>query len=282
MIDGVRQFYLKNKNGQIYDMTRPERLFWLPEGFGWGIESVTERLGLTYFVVEENEVQPMPSGNMVFRTYDEFRRFLQFCYVGGLTLYYSPAYVVENKRWFALDVSLIIDKSEIKPENDHLVCPVQFTGLSYWYELKTYQTITGATDESGKKYPYTYPSTYGTGQSNIMHVNTELDSYFKLTIFGAVTNPQWSIVKNGEVVHIGKVNTEISALQKFVVNTDPAKMEIAVYNRRNDKFLRNAYQESVFSTQRIFSIPKGETSFVVSSDDETQIINAILEVYSRV
>lgn len=281
MIDGVRRFKLRNADGQFYDMTRPEALFWQPNGLGWGYETETERLGMTYYILENNEVQPNPTGSMVFRTYDEFHRFLQFCYVGGLVLYYSPAYKELDEKWFCLDVQIQIDKSEIEVDNNHLICPVEFLGTSYWYRTDVYQTM-GTSELGEKKYTYTYPYRYGVGESNIMHIYNELPSYFKLTINGAVTNPSWTVYVNGKEVNKGKVNVAVESTQKFVVNTIPDEMEIALYDKQTDERIQSVYQNSDFTTLRIFALPRGECSVVVSSDDAVVILDATIEVMSHV
>ena len=281
MIDGARQFKLKNADGQFYDMTRPDAFIWNPKGLGWGHETETERLGMTYYIVQNNEVQPNPSGDMVFRTYDEYHNFLKFCYVGGLVLYYSPHYVSLDKKWFCLDVEIRIDKSEIEYENEHLICPVEFIGTSYWYRTDTYETL-GVSELGGKKYTYTYGYRYGFGQSNIIHISNELASYFKLTINGAITNPCYSVYVNGKEIRKGKINVAVESTQKLVVNTVPDKMEIALYDKMTDERIENIYQKSDFSTLRIFALPRGECSFVITSDDSVAIFDATLEVMSHV
>ena len=79
MIAGVRQFKLINALGAEYDMTRPDALLHAPDGLGWGTEATVNRLGMTYIGINEKEIHQSPSGEMVFRTYEEYGRFLSFC-----------------------------------------------------------------------------------------------------------------------------------------------------------------------------------------------------------
>ena len=135
MIAGVRQFKLINGNGTEYDMTRPDALLHAPDGLGWGTEATVNRLGMTYIGINEKEIHQSPSGEMVFRTYEEYGRFLSFCQQGGLVLCYKPI-----DTWYYCECLISIQKSEIQWKNNHLICPVQFTLLSYWYEKVVAQT----------------------------------------------------------------------------------------------------------------------------------------------
>ena len=135
MIAGVRQFKLINALGREYDMTRPDALLHAPDGLGWGTERTVNRLGMTYIGINEKEIHQSPSGEMVFRTYEEYGRFLSFCQQGGLVLCYKPI-----DTWYYCEALISIQKSEIQWENNHLICPVQFTLLSYWYEKVVAQT----------------------------------------------------------------------------------------------------------------------------------------------
>ena len=135
MIAGVRQFKLINALGREYDMTRPDALLHAPDGLGWGTEATVNRLGMTYIGINEKEIHQSPSGEMVFRTYEEYGRFLSFCQQGGLVLCYKPI-----DTWYYCEALISIQKSEIQWENNHLICPVQFTLLSYWYEKVVAQT----------------------------------------------------------------------------------------------------------------------------------------------
>lgn len=263
IITGVRQFRLINKTGAIYNMTRPDRLLYDPQGLGWGEEVTTQRLGMTYYTVDKNELQSMPAGEMVFRTYRAYADFLSFCQVGGLVLCYKPV-----STWYYLPVIITIDKSEIKPDTNHLVCPVRFTGLSYWRERIVAQTRTGGEETGGKIYPYVYPYIYGTGRRNVFDFELVLPSYFTLTIFGPVTNPAYTISQDGETVNSGKINTTIEAGHKLVINTDPNEMEIAEYTSGGE-YVANRYGDSDFTTARIFELPRGASRMTITSEDIT-------------
>lgn len=275
MINGVRQFKLLNALGQEYDMTRPDALLHDPDGLGWGTERTVERLGMTYIGIDEREIRQTPTGEMIFRSYEEYGRFLSFCQQGGLVLCYKPL-----ETWYYCECLISVNKSEIEWENDHLICPVEFSLLSYWYERVVAQTGEQGESESEKQYAYTYSYQYGAGASNVFNIDCDLPSYYRLQIMGEATNPSWRLVVNGEIVKTGKVNATFTANQKLVINTNPKEVCIDRYNK-NGTLISSVYGLSDFSTDRLFALPQGQSQLQVQTDDATPP-TVILEVLKHV
>lgn len=275
MIPNVRQFKLINGNGAEYDMTRPEALLHSPSGLGWGTERTINRLGMTYVAIDEREKRQTPSGEMIFRSYAEYSAFLSFLQVGGLVLRYKP-----ESTWYYVKCLASIDKSEIRVSSNHLICPITFVPTSYWYKRTVVHTGVPEPSEDSKTYDYTYAYTYGNGVANSFDLDIALPSYFKLTIFGTATNPQWRVRVNGDIVLSGKVNTTVASAQKLVVNTNPKEMEIATYSL-SDVRIASVYGSSDFTTERIFALPRGQSQFQVLTDDVDQP-TVMLEVLEHV
>lgn len=263
MIPNVRQFKLINGNGAEYDMTRPEALFHDPDGLGWGTERTINRLGQTYIAIDEREIHQQPTGEMVFRNYTEYATFLSFCQVGDLQLAYKP-----RETWYYVRCLISINKSEIKHDTLHLVCPVTFTLTSYWYERVVAQTSEPEESGTSKTYRYTYSYQYGQGTVNAFDITLALPSYFKLTIFGERTNPAYRVLQNGSTIKTGKVNATVGSAQKLVINTNPKEMEIRLYTLSGTR-INSQYGNSDFSTERFFALPRGECQLQVLSDDDT-------------
>lgn len=283
MIEGARNFKLINKTGAEYDITRPEALFWEPDGLGWGYEPEYSRLGMTFTTLgklAETERQAVISGNMVFRTYDEYHNFLIFCQVGGLSLAYMPHYIGMDLKWFYVDVIVSIDKSEIKPDNNHLVCPVTFTAVSYWYDKQVAQTAQQGDDLGGKVYTYTYPYRYGVGASNVLYFDVPLASYFKLYFMGAVTNPRYDLYVGDTVVASGKFFVTADSSQMLVIDTNPKTIEASLY-LKTGAYVNDVYQTSDFTKRRFFAIPAGESRMIVQSDD-VDLPTVMIEVQRHV
>lgn len=276
MIPNVRQFKLINKNGTEYDMTRPEALLHSPSGLGWGTEANITRLGMTYVAIDEREKHQTPSGEMIFRTYQEYANFLAFIQVGGLTLCYKPV-----NTWYYCKCLAAIDKSEIRVANNHLICPITFTPTSYWYERIIRQTSTAVMTENAKEYDYQYDYQYQINASNTFEFDLSLPSYFKLTIFGEATNPVWTLSVNGVNQKGGKVSTTVTTGTKLIVNTDPSAMQIWLYNASTGASIQNEYGNSDFTTVRIFPLPRGKSKLAITSDDLTPPQVAV-EVYAHV
>lgn len=271
----VRQFNLKNKNGAIFDLMRKDAFFNNPDGLGWGVTSTVVEVGNAYIVTNEEPARPAPSGEMVFEGYRQYREFLDFAQAGGLVLGYKPI-----DKWCFLDVSISLGKAEIKPGNGRLVCPVDFQGLSQWYEaLQAYQ-ISG-NKAAGKAYPYSYPYTYKNGLNSTIDVkNGQLPSYAQISIFGPVEDPQWALYQFGERVATGRLNGTIIQGHKLVVDSHPASMQIAEYSVEGE-FVSNRYQDSDFSTERLFELPAGECQLVFTQSSASPV-TAFVEVRKRV
>lgn len=274
MIAGVRQFKMINANGQEYDMTRPEALFYSPTGLGWGEDATVQEVGDAYILTQRKPKKPAPGGSMVFRTYAEYQNFLNFLQVGGLVLCYKPI-----NTWYYLDVVASIDKSEINHEDDHLTCPMTFTATSSWYEkLVAYQAQSSG---GGKTYSYTYPYTYTSSAAGTVEIpNGNLASYPRITIFGPVDTPTWALYQGGTRLETGRVNLEVPTGHKLIVDANPSTMEIAEYTN-DGVFVANRYADSDFTTARLFMLPAGPCS-VVFTQEGVGVVSAFVEVRKRV
>lgn len=270
----VRQFNLTNANGQVFDLMRTDAFLYKPDGLGWGVDTTVMAVGDSYVVTDTEPEKPAPSGQMVFAGYAQYNEFLAFVQIGGLTLGYNTL-----GKWIYLDVSLSISKGEIDEKSMCLLCDVNFTSLSSWYEkLKAFQTQdTGG----GKTYDYTYPYTYTSSTAGTIDIaNGNLPSYPKITIFGPVTNPFWALYQGDTRLQTGRINITVPDGNKLVIDSHPATMEIAEYTR-DGQFIANRYGDSDFATARLFMLPAGKCS-VVFTQDGVGVVDAFVEVKKRV
>ena len=216
------------------------------------------------------------SKKIIFRDYSEYQSFLDFVQVGGLTLGYMPL-----RSWRYLDCVVQLEKSEIKPNTNRLISPITFLAKSYWYEsLQIYQT-SGEIRETDKLYAFKYEYTYGDASSGSVEVyNGKLPSFFRVMMLGPLTNPSWRVFVGGNLYKEGKLNVTIPSGHKLVVDTYPATMEISEYTT-DDVFVRDLYGESDFSTERIFQLPPGQSSIILT-DESVTIPTGWVEVKKRV
>lgn len=291
----VRQFGLKNaKSGDndMYDLMDLNHMFMNPKGLGWGEESTTMRIGQTFLETERNPQQPKPSGEMWFSTYEYYDEFVKFCQVGGLVLCYKPS---DSIMWRYLEVSAQISKTEIDHDTGYLTCDTNFTGLSRWYEAVEVADTRGEVDEDAKIYAdhgasyatedryfyqYAYDSSKPLVDDQYYYIyNSEfagtitlemgvVESYFRLTIYGPCVNPYYTLYVDGLPYKSGKFNLELYAGQKLIVDTHPATMEARKYTT-DGELLEDCYGYSDFTTERIFTIPPGNSYIVIAAQDSS-------------
>ena len=284
MINGVRNFKIKNATGAERDLTRPGYLLWQPDGLGWGVDVEVMTVGNTFVVTDEQEKRPNPSGTMVFAGYAEYDDFLTFVQHGGLSLGYRP---LDTDNWRWLDCVIQIDKSEIDHTNNHLLCPVTFNATSHWYELALELTPQGTIDDNAliyldnQYYGYGYPYFYEDSTAGGIAINNGvLPSYFRLTFIGPITNPVYTLYVNNEVTKRGRIICNVAANHKLIIDTRPGHAEINEYNADGSLYL-DRYGDSDFTTERFFQIPGGVSAMVITAESSEQP-NVTLEVFRRV
>lgn len=279
----VRQFKLRNGAGQEFDMMRYDAFLYEPKGLGWGIKAETVPVGNSYHVTDETVNQPSPSGTMNFAGYAQYEEFLHFVQSGGLVLCYMPI-----NTWRYLRVYVVIDKDEISHENNRLLCPVTFQGVSQWYEATLILNAQAeAVDEDAKLYNADYSDQYAyryyyedvTAGGVAVH-NGALPSYWKATIYGSTTNPEWRLYVNDVLTKSGKITATIATGHSLVVNAVPSEFSIIEYDANGDLYL-DQYGNSVWTTERFFELPAGD-SMVLFTDDTQDTPKAQIEVYRRV
>ena len=270
----IRQFNLTNANGVVFDLMRKDAFLHEPEGLGWGLEKTVMRAGDGYIVTDTQPLEPAPSGEMVFLGYEQYEEFLAFCQVGDLVLGYKTV-----GAWRYLDVGIEIDKTEIDYDSHRLLCPIDFTALSGWYEkLVAYQAQPSG---GGKTYSYTYPYTYTSSAAGTVEIpNGNLASCPRITIFGPVDTPTWALYQGGTRLETGRVNLEVPTGHKLIVDANPSTMEIAEYTN-DGVFVANRYADSDFTTARLFMLPAGPCS-IVFTQEGVGVVNAFVEVRKRV
>lgn len=267
----MRKFFLQNAAGETWNLMRFDAFFHAPDGLGFSQTITSARVGMDYLETDAFLDQHTISGEMVFLDYDKYQAFAAFAMLAPLVLTYQP----ESTPYFIRCKVQSIGKTEIGAAN-RLTCPISFLCSGTWYEKTQSIAQSGGSGDDAKKYPYSYDYTYSDlGAAGALIQNGAVESPLVLHIFGAVTDPSWSLIQNGAVIATGAVTAEIEAGHKLVIDARPASMEIAEYTN-NGAFVRDLYALSDFSTGRFLYAPAGEsTVFVTSSGTVTQ---AVVEV----
>lgn len=264
----MRQFKLKNGNGESFNLMRKDAFLSDPAGLGFGSELELSQMGSTWLLTKNTQERPEPTGQMVFAGYAQYEEFTLFLAAGNLQLGYKPL-----NTWLWLPCIVNLGKSEIE-QTRRLLCDITFQGIGPWAERESYAQP--GQEAYGLGYPRRYNYSYGKGNPGTIHIkNGTKESPFKLHLFGPAQNPAWKVYQHGKIIGTGRVITTLSAGRKLVVNSDPAHMEIAEYTT-DGKYIGNRYGRSDWATQRILMLPAGESN--IHTSDDLGTIKGIVEV----
>lgn len=264
----MRKFLLQNGKGAQFDLMRKDAFLCEPEGLGFGTDLSLSQVGPSWVLTQSTQQRPEPSGQMVFAGYGAYDEFTNFVAAGGLKLGYKTV-----GAWIWLPCMISLEKGEIGT-NRRLCCDITFHGLGPWAE-QTYFSQ-GGLAAYGTRYPMHYSYSYGSGNPGVILIaGGRKDSPFCLHLFGPAVNPAWSVYQYGEVVGTGRVITTLLAGRKLVINSDPAKMEIAEYTV-DGKFVASRYANSDWATDRMILLPAGECR--IRTSDDNGVIKGIVEV----
>lgn len=262
----MRQFWVKNAKGQIFDMNREDAFFSSPKGLGISRKVTYEQIGCSFLEKENNISQKKPYGNMVFDGYEQYEEFLKIVQYTPLVLMYQPL-----DTMYYMDVNTFtIEKGEISHTDGFLTCKVVFDGITPWYESKT--VVKNILGSDGKKYAYTYPYVYTdsqTGEAELTN-NSGTEAYCKIKIYGPFENPAWKLTKDGKTIADGKILSTIGSAACVIINSDPTKLEIAEYDLL-EQYVKDRYEESDFETDRFIYLPAGTSKLKVSHEGTGEI-----------
>lgn len=267
----MRRFKLTNGVGQTFDLMRKDAFFHAPDGLGFDRSAASILSGNAWIVTEDDLSQPSPSGNMVFAGYDQYSEFCAFIRRTPIKFWYAP-----KDEWYGAPCTIIsLGKSEIQNADNRLTCPVTFL-LHSRYQIS--RLIAIEPESGGKVYSYEYPYTYGSpfGGRFVIQNNSEEEAPLKITIFGPVLNPKWSVTTRGESVQDGRLIASIPMGSKVVIDSNDSSMEISEYTNENI-YVRDLYGASDFSTDRLVKALPGQN--IISFEQEgASKINASIEV----
>lgn len=262
----MRQFWIKNAKGQIFDMNREDAFFSDPKGLGISRKTTYEQTGFSWIEKENILSQKKPYGNMVFDGYEQYDEFVNIVQYTPLILMYQPL-----DTMYYMDVNTFtIDKSEISSKDTFLTCKVVFEGVTPWYKVK--EVSKKKSDNLGKKYRYEYPYTYVDSQSGEAELfnGSGMEAYCRLKVFGPVKNPFWKVTQNDKTITDGKILAEIDRESCIIVNSDPRKLEISKCDLY-ENVQEDLYEKSDFSTTRFIYVPCGKSRIKIGHEGSGEI-----------
>ena len=227
----VRTFELVNEKGQVFSLMDINEgcIFKEPSGFGYSYESTFEKIGNTFIETLRKLNQPNIDGNLEFKNYDNFRRYIDFIEASSQIKWKCIIPYISGKKTYFKDVSFkSIDKSDIFTEEDKLIVPVSFNCLSLWYEEKNIEyEIEPMQDEFRWNF---YWNSYFNDRSysNIEYVNEgHIEAPVQLEIDGAISNPKIEMLINGSVCQTISIKANILEYEKLFYNSKENQFEIS-------------------------------------------------------
>ena len=233
----VRRFILENEKGQQF------RLDSLDEGCF--LTSPSE-LGYAYnidFVQSENEFiennrkieQKKPKGTLYFKSYDKIKEFGNFVESSKkLKWLYIIPFEKEEKIYYR-DVTIIkLDKTE--KTGKWLACPVEFAGLSLWYEQN--ETIFKIeTYEDEMRYNYRWNSRYIDYNTRAIQFDNKghVEAPIQVEIDGFVQNPTITVLVDDEEYASIKIPITINEFEKLLYSSKTGEIYIQKQNTDGTK-----------------------------------------------
>ena len=265
----MRQIYLKNSNGAVYELTVPGKTFLhTVGGLGYEEENTYQRVGNKFATLKSKLKQGVISGTVQFwkaNGQKDYQAFVKFCQFKPITLVYNP---LGNKEYFARGSVSKVDYDESKP----LQAAVTFTCTTPFFESVRVVTYPGDSGDYGKIYDYTYPYRYSSATTNNVTINMDSteESPCKLTLHGPLVNPEWRHYVNGALVTTGRVNVSIPVNHHLVIDTTGDRFTIEEYDNLN-QFVADRYQLSDFGTKRAVYLEYGQNRIAVDDDGGNKV-----------
>ena len=253
----VRRFLIENEKGKQFrlDSLKEGCFLTSPSDLGYSYNVNFVQLGYDFIENNRKIEQKKPSGTLYFKSYDKVKEFCDFVESSQkLKWIYIIPFENEEKIYYR-DVSMIkLDKTEKKGK--WLSCPVQFAGLSLWYEQN--ETIFKIeTYEDEMRYSFKWNSRYIDYNTRSIQFNNKghVEAPFQVEIDGFVQNPTIAVFTDNEEYASIKVPLKINEFEKFLYSSKTGDIYIQKQNTDGTKenLWKNDYID--IKKQNIFKLP---------------------------
>jgi hypothetical protein len=230
MSNPIRRFWLENPAGDTWNLTSktmedPKGCFMeKPDGLGIRTNIKSFEIENTFFIEEVTTRTQTIGGNLFFKDYQHFKRFVEF--IGNvntetpLRFYYNIGEELE-KDWYKEVLIGEIRKGEIDTKTSSLRVPIKFDCLSRWKQDMEV-TIEIARTGQSLVYPYVYPYTYGGNNLAVDIDNTgNLPTSCVIRVDGVTDHPLFRIMQGNKIMDQAKYNLMVRAGQQLVVDSSP-------------------------------------------------------------
>lgn len=273
----MREFKLINARGDTWNMNELDSFLHSPKGLGGERKQTYIQVGNRFKVTKDVLKQKAPTCKVAFSGYEEFNRFAKFIQHKPLVLEYTTPAGTYYMQVYITKVT----KTEL--ETVGLQTELTFAGLTTWYKKISLEKP--KQPANSKKYPYSYNYVYTDTERGTLKWTCESteDSPIRLSILGPCKNPMWVHRVDGQVVASGKLQVDIEAGHRVVIDTTQTPFCIAEYTNRN-VFVRDLYGFSDFETERFLFAGFGENRITVIHEGigDMQVAMEVQEEYAVV
>lgn len=272
MIEQVRHFKIMNASGEVIDATTENHFFSNPQGLGYSRNNTYRQVGNRFVIVNSLPEKQTISGKVCLignNPYKAYFDLVQFYARDPLTILYKPA--GQEITYERPAIVSRVEKTELN-KYGYLEVSVEFDCLGPWYKrVSVYNVPDESPTNSSFIWDITWDVMFGTDteMNAIIESDSIVDSPCKLTIYGPIINPAWTLYASDVEYSTGKVNVTVADGNVLVVDNTTDPYEIAIYTNLGT-FIQNVYQDSDFTTKRFIDLQYGTNQIRVTGDLDEQ------------
>lgn len=278
----IRKFLLENEKGQQFNMNDLNEGCFLisPENLGYSYTSDFVKLGYSFIENNRDIQQKSPAGTAYFKSYDKVKEFIDFVENSNeLKWIYIIPFESEEKKYYR-DVTIVkLDKTE--KSGKWISCPIEFAGLSLWYEENTVvYTVEQLTDEI--RWDFMWDSYFSDYDSrNLQYINQgHIEAPVHIEMSGYLLNPKIELYIDGQLYQTVEIKTEIEEYEKLIYDTRVNNFQIS--KQKTDGTIENLFSlDNIdFQNNNVIRIPKNRSCEIRLTADN-DVLNAKLTIYPQ-
>ena len=278
----VRKFLLENEKGQQFRMDNLDEGCFLTSPSGLGYSYNVNFVQLGYDFIENNRKinQQILKGTAYFKSYNMVKNFIDYVESAkNLKWIYKIPFENEEKIFYRDVVITKLDKTE--KSGRWLACPIEFASKSLWYEQnETIFKIKPQINETRWNFNWNTVFNDNSSQSINYENKSHTDAPITLEIDGPVSNPNFEIYVNGELIQEVKIKVNILKYEKLIYNSK--ENEFSITKIKTDGTKESLFDLDIidFKNNNVICIPQNKICELRIRADNT-IENAKLTIYPQ-
>lgn len=278
----IRRFLLENEKGHQFKMDNLNEGCFLvsPSNLGYSYEADFVRLGYSFIENNREIQQKNPNGTAYFKSYDKVKEFIDYVENSNeLKWVYIVPFDSEEKTYYRDVIIVKLDKTE--RTGKWLSCPIEFAGLSLWYEENTVvYTITPQENEI--RWDFRWDSRFSDYNSRrLQYINQgHIEAPMHVEIDGNVVNPRIELYIEGQLYQTVEITTQIQQYEKLIYDTRENQFMIA--RQKTDGTIESLFSLDCINpaNDNVMRIPKNK-SCEISLTANNEVLSARLTIYPR-